>query len=305
MKRQKATELVQQVLARAVAGEWPANLVTEIKLFGSYMRGALEPADVDLAYSFDGRGDLRWQEHWHSKFFAGQDTMAAVRRSLRGTSRGISLTELDRDGAGYEDIPMMVLWQKGEPLEAAMERLALIKPDASAGTAERHHMTEAFEGLDKYLPRAVRGELQQLEDAGAIWMRRVEIADRESFDMLPGQNSGHDFYNNLDGRWNADSPLRRAAASAVSDIQVRYGSLGNVWLHGKTFHKDGAADHSVAIDFKLRYIDLLVYEFLEEGCTEWVEVLNPSKKGAMLALIIEPVDRGALGAAQVRGGFFR
>lgn len=105
MKRQKATELVLQVLERAVAGTWPANLATEIRVFGSYMRGALEPQDVDLAYKFKGFDDPRWRDHWHDKFFAGQDPMATVRKSLRGTSRGISLTLLEADGAGYEDIP--------------------------------------------------------------------------------------------------------------------------------------------------------------------------------------------------------
>jgi hypothetical protein len=305
MKRQKATELVQQVLARAVAGEWPANLVTEIKVFGSYMRGALEPADVDLAYKFDGRDDPRWQEHWHNKFFAGQDTMAAVRKSLRGTSRGISLTLLDGDGAGYEDIPMMVLWQKGEPLGVAVDRLAHIKPDASAGTAERHHMTEAFEGLDKYLPRAVRGELKQLEDAGAIRIRKVELADREEFDVVPTQINLDMHLYNLTLRWNEDSPLRRAAVGAISDIYARHGSLGNIELNGKTFHRDGSAAHTVFVDFKLRHIEFLIHYFLEEGCTEWIELLSPSTKGSLHALIIEPGDRSALGPGQVRRGFFR
>lgn len=303
MKRQKATELVQQVLARAVAGEWPANLVTELKVFGSYMRGAVEPADVDIAYKFDGRDDPQWQSHWHDKFFAGQDTMAAVRKSLRGTSRGISLTLLDGDGAGYEDIPMMVLWQQGESLEVALERLAAITPDPSAGKAERDHMTEAFEGLDKYIPRYVRGELKQLADEGVIRFRKTELADREEFDILPtGPNRDRQYFN-LTSKWNPDSPLRRAAVSALSDIHTRYGSLGNVRLNGSPMHEDSNASHTVVIDFKLRYIEHLMRLFREEGCTEWIAVLNPSKTGVMHALIIEPGDGKAM-AAWSPSGFF-
>lgn len=304
MKRQRATELVQQVLQRAVAGEWPANLVTEIRVFGSYMRGALEPGDVDIAYKFNWTGDERWNRHFQDTFFAGKDTMAAARKSLRGTSRGISLTILDGDGEGYEDIPMMVLWTRGDSLDVALERLAAIKPDAAAGKAVRHHMTEAFEGLDKYLPRSVRGELKQLEDDGVIRIRKVELADRDEYDVVPTIMNRDRHYGNLTSRWNEDSPLRRAAVSALSDIQSRHGSLGNVELSGKPLHEDGSAAHAVFIDFKLRYIEHLMREFRDEGCTEWVEVLNPSKTGPMHALIIEPVDSAAL-AGWIPNSFFR
>jgi hypothetical protein len=139
-----------------VEGEWPASLVTEIRVFGSYMRGALEPGDIDVAYEFNSAGDVRWDKHFQDTFFAGQDMMAAVRKSLRGSSRSISLTLLN--GQDYDDIPML-LWRRGESLETAFERLESVKPDPSAGQAPRHHMTEAFEGLDRYLPRLLRGEL--------------------------------------------------------------------------------------------------------------------------------------------------
>lgn len=294
MKRVKATELVQQVLERAVAGEWPANLVTEIRVFGSYMRGALEPGDVDLAYKFNQRGDARWERHFQNTFFAGKDTMTVVRKSLRGTSRGVSLTILHGDGEGYEDIPMMVLWQRGESLDTALERLASLKEDAEAGRSDRHHMTEAFEGLDRYIPRAVRGALKDLEDAGAVTIRQVELADREEFEIVPGRHNENRKFHRLVLRWNADSPLRRAAVGALSDIYARHGSLGNVELNGAVFHEDPTAAQTVMVDFKLRHIEKLLYSFQEEGCTEWIEVLNPTKKGAMKALIIEPADREVL-----------
>ena len=94
MKRQKATELIPQVLSRAIQGDWPASLVTEIRVFGSYMRGALEPGDVDLAYVMDGRGDKRWEQHFLDSLFGGADSQAVLRKSLRGSSRSVSLTQL-------------------------------------------------------------------------------------------------------------------------------------------------------------------------------------------------------------------
>ncbi|MFE6633645.1 hypothetical protein ACFVFT_35535 [Streptomyces tendae] len=47
MKRARATSLLNDMLDRLEEGGWPLDLVDEILVFGSYARGALEPADVD------------------------------------------------------------------------------------------------------------------------------------------------------------------------------------------------------------------------------------------------------------------
>ncbi|WP_217161952.1 nucleotidyltransferase domain-containing protein [Streptomyces sp. AC512_CC834] len=48
MKRARATSLLNDMLDRLEEGGWPLDLVDEILVFGSYARGVLEPADVDV-----------------------------------------------------------------------------------------------------------------------------------------------------------------------------------------------------------------------------------------------------------------
>jgi hypothetical protein len=42
--------------------------------------------------------------------------------------------------------------------------------------------------------------------------------------------------------------------SALSDIQARHGSLGNVQLHDTRMHHDSTATHTFYVDLKLWYI---------------------------------------------------
>ncbi|WP_159043405.1 nucleotidyltransferase domain-containing protein [Streptomyces sp. NBRC 110028] len=51
MKRERATQLLTDMLGRLEASGWPLDLVDEVYVFGSYARGALEPADVDVVSS--------------------------------------------------------------------------------------------------------------------------------------------------------------------------------------------------------------------------------------------------------------
>ncbi|KHL04101.1 hypothetical protein [Sinomonas humi] len=297
MKRQRATELIHQVLARANHGEWPASLVTEIRIFGSYMRGALEPGDVDLAYVMEGRGDKRWEQHFLDSIFRGGDSQAIVRKSLRGSSRSVSLT-LFEEGS-YDEVPMMVLWRRGEPLELATARLESIEPDPAAGKAPRTAMTAAFEGLDKHLALFIREELLELEAAGAIRMRQIELHDEDEADLELDPDAR---YLQLEQRWGPESPLRRAAAAALRHVQEQRGSLGPVDLHGRRM--DRSTEGSVFVDLKLRYFDSLL-GCIGGDCEEWIEVVHPTRKGRLLALVIEPGDRAAQESWQAKSAWDR
>lgn len=58
MKRAHATALLEELLHQAMATDWPASLVEQVHVFGSYARGAVEPRDLDVAVDFD-RSDER------------------------------------------------------------------------------------------------------------------------------------------------------------------------------------------------------------------------------------------------------
>src|SRR6266540_1469391 len=110
MKRDRATQLIEDLLGRVVAGGWPLDLVTELRLFGSYARGALEPHDVDIDVEYVP--DERWKDETLPLLLYGRDPTAPLRRALVGRSRGVALT-FDL-GAHVGDIDMAVLWRRGE-----------------------------------------------------------------------------------------------------------------------------------------------------------------------------------------------
>lgn len=84
-----------------------------------------------------------------------------------------------------------------------------IKEDPNAGRAPRDDMIEEFEGLDRYIPRPVRHDLVQWRDAGQIAISRLTLPDTVVTSLPRGTVMA------IEGRWNLDSPLRRAVLSAL------------------------------------------------------------------------------------------
>ena len=203
MKRDRATQLIEELLGHAMVPGWPQDLVMELRLFGSYARGALEPHDVDIDVEYVP--DERWKQEAVSALLSGRDPMALLRRALVGRSRGVALT--DNLQARVDDIDMVVLLRRGESLQQARDRLRAIAPDTTAGRAERDSMLPAFEGLERWLARPVRELLVGLVEAGAITITQVELADAEVHDAHARTT--------LQRRWRPDSPLRRAATAAL------------------------------------------------------------------------------------------
>ncbi|MGW3041175.1 nucleotidyltransferase domain-containing protein [Kitasatospora sp. NPDC001159] len=151
MKRDRATELVQAMLTRLDCGERPLDLVEEVYLFGSYVRGALDPHDVDVAVQH--AVDEAFARHQVSAMLAGRDPYASMKKALVGSTRGLSLQFQQRDDLVADGIELTLLWRRGDTLAEAERRLAAMKPDPKAGSAPRDHMLPVFEGLERWLPR--------------------------------------------------------------------------------------------------------------------------------------------------------
>lgn len=117
MKRDRATQLIEELLGRVIAGGWPLDLVTELRLFGSYARGALEPHDVDIDVEYVP--DKWWKDETLPLLLYGRDPTAPLRRAVVGRSRGVALT-FDLS-AHVGDIDMLVLWRRGESLPPHQE----------------------------------------------------------------------------------------------------------------------------------------------------------------------------------------
>ncbi|MER6421918.1 nucleotidyltransferase domain-containing protein [Streptomyces sp. NPDC001137] len=229
MKRERATALVTELLQRLDedAG-WPLELVDAVYLFGSYARGALDPHDVDIAV------DFHRDEQMHARVVAylvssARDPRIDLRQALIGRRRGIQFQweaserkELEREG-----VAMLPLWRRGDTLEQALAVLHGIKEDPNAGRAPRDDMIEEFEGLDRHIPRPVRHDLVQWRDAGLITISRLTLPDTDA--VPPGRQT----VMAIDERWNFDSPLRRAALSALEHVRSLGAPLEDIELAGE------------------------------------------------------------------------
>lgn len=87
VKRVRATSLLQEMLTRLDVGERPLDLVDAVHVFGSYARGALEPADVDVAVTH--HVDADFSAEVVSGIMYGRDPTAPMKRALKGNKRGI------------------------------------------------------------------------------------------------------------------------------------------------------------------------------------------------------------------------
>jgi hypothetical protein len=273
MQRAKATALLEGLLER-VAGEatddWPLGLVSSVDVFGSYMRGALEPGDVDIAVELN-REDPQWRSHFLNSFSSGRDPYAVVRVALRGKKRGLSI--LCEPGDGHGDIEMIRLWSRGESLAVALERVRAIEVDSTAGRAPRDAMIPCLEGIEEWVPRYLREEIVDFVSRGYIEVEQVQLPGAEVDDPFVADE--------VDMRWGERSPLRRAAHSVLAHLEERDIDLYSVHLHGRDIENKQTPYY---IGFRLRYLRGMVRCFEEYDGVEWIEIPHPSMRGAVIGL---------------------
>jgi hypothetical protein len=291
MKRDRATTLLEELVRRAMGEDWPVELVQAVYVFGSYARGAVEPGDVDVAV--DLKRDDRWTSHSMTSMEYGRDPYAVLRQALRGHARGVSI--LFQRHEGHDDVPMTLLWRRGEPVDIAVDRVHAIPVDPTAGPAPRGAMLDCFEGLDRWLPRYLRQELIAFIDDEAINVEQVALDDADIADP-----SVRDL---VEARWSVTSHLRRAARAALAHLESRGIDLRTVHLHGQHI---GKPLPSYYVGFELRHLASALYCLEEHNGHEWLEVVHPTRQGSLRALRICPQNRTRL-ANRKRdpGSFFR
>lgn len=278
MKRQRATQLLEGLLNRAAEDTWPAKLVRSVYVFGSYARGALEPRDVDVAVDFER--DDRWLSHHANSMSYGYDPYAILKQALRGRQRGMSFV-FERNLGGYDDIPMTLVWERGEALSIALDRLAALPVDPHAGRAPRDAMIPCFAGMEHSLRRYVREGLVELIDDGTISVERMVLADAVVSDPANRWE--------VERRWKTNSPLFRAASAVLGHFESQGIDLHTVHLHGRDL---GNSTTPYFAGFQLRYLHGVIRCFAKFGGVEWIEVPHPTRSKPLLALRIHPLDRG-------------
>ncbi|MDX6742278.1 hypothetical protein [Actinocorallia sp. A-T 12471] len=157
MRREEAAALVVELLDRLErdGGEYPVSLVQEIHVYGPFAAGAREMDNVDVHVEFEH--SERWLEETMERFFQARDAYAPFRKALRGARRRIKVN-LDR----RPDVPMRVLWRRGEDFAVARERLRAI-PEA-----QRELTLPELDGLERWISGNTPELLTRAVSEGAL-----------------------------------------------------------------------------------------------------------------------------------------
>lgn len=280
MKREQATTVLREILERLEQGTWPLNLVEEIYLFGSYIRGALEVGDVDVVVQHTT--DERWRQESLDALFSGRDSYVVMRQALRGRRRGISFQFQDRSALEGEGIELLLLWRRGEPIDLARQRLATIPPDPTAGRAPRDHILPSYEAIADLLPRPVRIDLHRLCTGDGATVSAFPLPDAQPRSAVAAAH--------VDERWTPHSPLRRGAAAALAHLEGTGQDLDHVEVHGR-YLDYSKRDEAIEcfIDLGWRYWRSAT-RYLDDG-QAWLEVLPATARQPLHALYIAPGSR--------------
>jgi hypothetical protein len=281
MKRQRALELVELLLHNLDAriDQWPLDLVTEVYIFGSFARGALEPHDVDIDIEHETPWD--WATTSTSMKVRGRDPHSLFRRPLLEGRRGCQILFNHKRWADFE---MTLLWARGDELEGALKRLHGIKPDPAAGRAPRDAMIPEFEGLDRWLPLYTRESLIAMVDAGALRVERLTLEDAPMTTPLMEEVRRR-------RRWDRSSPLFRAAKAVIAYWERRGIDPGTAHLHGKDIRDQ---DTPYFAGFDCRYLQSMPRCLTTFGGLEWLEVVHPTKTLPLHSLRLVPLDGDGL-----------
>lgn len=277
MKRERATATLHEMLDRLEQNTWPLDLVTEVHLFGSYLRGAPEVGDIDIVV--EHTTDQQWTRQVVNALFSGRDGHATMRQALRGNRRGISFQFQQHQALQDEGIDLQLLWKQGEPIDLARQRIAAITIDPTAGHAPRDHVLPAYETLADLLPRPVRIDLHRWCTEGRATVTTLPLTD--------AQPRSASLREHIDDRWTANSPLRRASGAALAHLENTGHAPDRIELHGHPL-TPGAGDDMIDcfVDLHWRYWNSARH-YLDDG-QEWFEVLRATPRQPLHALHIAP-----------------
>ncbi|RMI44063.1 hypothetical protein EBO15_14175 [Actinomadura harenae] len=260
--------------------EWPLTLVTEVNVFGSFARGALEPHDVDMDVEYETTTE--WASRAVSMHAKGLDPYRMFRQPLLQRRRGCQMLFNFRRESDFD---LLTLWRRGDTLRTALDRLHAIPVDPTAGRAPRDAMLPEFEGLDRWLPLGLREHLVAAVEAESVKIERVLLEDARVSSPYVARLIGR--------RWKPESPLHRAAHAVIRHWEQQGIDPLTIHLHGR----DMSPNHPVTpyfTSFGCRYLHTAPFCFHEHEGVEWIEVVHPTRRQPLDCLRIVPIDKSKL-----------
>ena len=272
MKRREATERIETIVARAIAGAEYAGLCDVVWVFGSYAAGALNVNDVDLV--IEHRYSERLHDDAKHALHNGGNPCRGLDRELRGSWRNMKISYGKSAKESLERqrrVTCILIWRRGEPLTTAQERLAAIKVNPEAGTAPREHVIPELVGFEKKLPIAARRRVEELVASGHVIARRFQLPVEEPRDERTGWI--------IASRWAATNSRRRAALALAALIE-REDDSGRAWT-------GSGGDHGAIRSFDMTLLGFLgadqvgrAAEALGDRVKRAIVVLNDTSRSA-------------------------
>jgi hypothetical protein len=178
MKQAEATTRIETVIERPIAGGTYAGLVDAVWVFGSYVAGAPNVGDVDLAVEHRSNEEL--DADVLNALFRDGNPYRGLDTELRGSWRNVKIVygakdKLERQGGFI----FALVWRRGEPVSLARERLDAIALDPAAGSAPREHVFPALAGFEKQTGLRQRQIVDELLASGRVTAERVQLRDDE------------------------------------------------------------------------------------------------------------------------------
>jgi hypothetical protein len=277
LTREKATEYVTALLQRICGGGPHAQCVTPVYVFGSYARGAKILGDVDVSISLDPRLNPAVKFDTTERIIHGRDGYAPFRKALRpNTSVQIFFDDQRFPGA-------LLIYERGDTLEQALERVHAIKIDPLAGRAERDPRHPSLEAVADALDRPSRIMLTELAGHGYIGIDLLELPDAD-LDVIANAS----FRQIVKDRWKPNSPLARGVRAAEAYLQARRTDLAEIRVLGEPVCY--GVPSSFSIECRPGRLPSCVTEMIRLGVTECLFVLRPNLKRQLQVIQITVVN---------------
>jgi hypothetical protein len=250
-----------------------------VYVFGSYARGALIVDDVDTDIEYDARLDPSVEREMLDNLVAGRDWNTPFRKALK-PSRALQVMFSRREIVAE---PVLV-YQRGDRLADARERVDAIAPDPAAGRAERDPVHPALEPVAEDLARRSPIMLSELIGAGLLQIELVDLPDAAEQEIADGAHC-----REVRMRWrNSASPLARAARAAGCYLEAADVDLGAVALMPKGVL--GGAGSAWAVDCRETHLRRLMIYLGNHRITNGLFVLRPDRKRPLRALRMTAPD---------------
>jgi predicted nucleotidyltransferase len=290
ISREKATAVLAALLEKISAGGAYAGCVTAVYVFGSYARGALSVGDVDVDIEYDARLDAVVERELVDRLVAGRDWNTPFRKALKpGGALQVMFNRLELIAE-----PVLV-YERGDTLEAALARVEAIAPDPEAGRAQRDPVHPAIEPVAEDFARPSRILLTELLGTGLLRVELIDLPDAEDGELVDRR-----VVRGIHLRWrSAESPLARAARAAGAHLQAAGVDLSTVALMPRGL-LDGRETRWVVECRESHLRDLVVY-LGHHGVVDSLFVLHPERKRPLRALRMTTPDPAALPTRDIEG----